>query len=143
MTDPYRVLQVTPEAEPEVVTAAYYALAKKYHPDRDASTYAARRIREVNAAYALLRDPAFRSRLQRDKRVAEYAAAAASPPSMRAKPNGQEVTRLTFGRYAGSTLADIARRDPDYLRWLSRHSSGLAFRTEINTILDRVGVAAS
>jgi uncharacterized protein (DUF3820 family) len=46
-------------------------------------------------------------------------------------------TRLTFGRYAGWTLRDIARQDPDYLRWLSRHSSGVQYRTEIYEILTR------
>lgn len=31
--DPYRVLYVQPDAPPEVISAAYRALAKKYHPD--------------------------------------------------------------------------------------------------------------
>ena len=34
--DPYAVLQVLPSAEPEVVNAAFKALALKYHPDHDA-----------------------------------------------------------------------------------------------------------
>ncbi len=46
-------------------------------------------------------------------------------------------TRLTFGRYTGWTLRDLARQDPDYLRWLSRHSSGIRYRTEIYQILTR------
>ena len=32
--DPYKVLQVDPEAEDEVIQAAYRRLAQKYHPDR-------------------------------------------------------------------------------------------------------------
>ena len=59
--DPYRVLQVAPHAEQEVIQAAYRALALKYHPDRDRTTYALRRMLQVNAAYALLRDEAARS----------------------------------------------------------------------------------
>ena len=43
VTDPYRVLQVAPTAEQEVVNAAFRALALKYHPDRDPSQAAARR----------------------------------------------------------------------------------------------------
>jgi hypothetical protein len=39
--------------------------------------------------------------------------------------------RLDFGRYAGWSLHDLARKDPAYLRWLARHSSGLRFRREI------------
>ena len=44
-------------------------------------------------------------------------------------------TQLSFGRYAGWTLRDIARRDEAYLRWLSRHSSGIRFRAEIAKLL--------
>ena len=33
INDFYRVLQVDPAAEPEVIRAAYRALARKYHPD--------------------------------------------------------------------------------------------------------------
>ena len=33
VTDPYKVLQVDPDAEREVIRAAYRTLALKYHPD--------------------------------------------------------------------------------------------------------------
>jgi uncharacterized protein (DUF3820 family) len=52
-------------------------------------------------------------------------------------------TRLTFGRYAGWTLRDLARQDPDYLRWLSRHSSGIRYRTEIYQILSKMEPAVA
>lgn len=44
-------------------------------------------------------------------------------------------TRLDFGHYAGSTLEELARVDPDYLRWLARHPSGVRYRAEINRVL--------
>jgi hypothetical protein len=44
---------------------------------------------------------------------------------------------LDFGRYEGWSIADLARRDPDYLRWLRRHSSGIRFRREIDATLPR------
>jgi hypothetical protein len=44
---------------------------------------------------------------------------------------------LDFGRYAGWRLADLARHDPDYLRWLSRHSAGIRFREQIARLLPR------
>jgi hypothetical protein len=44
---------------------------------------------------------------------------------------------LDFGRYQGWTIADLARRDPDYLRWLSRHSSGIRFRSAIADALPK------
>jgi len=52
-------------------------------------------------------------------------------------------TRLTFGRYTGWTLRDLARQDPDYLRWLSRHTSGIRYRTEIYAILGKMAMGAA
>jgi hypothetical protein len=52
-------------------------------------------------------------------------------------------TRLEAGRYAGWMLRDLADHDPDYLRWLSRHASGLRYRTEINRVLGAKGVPAA
>jgi curved DNA-binding protein CbpA len=43
--------------------------------------------------------------------------------------------RLDFGRYQGWSLADVAKVDVDYLRWLRRHSSGLRFRREIDRLV--------
>jgi curved DNA-binding protein CbpA len=43
--------------------------------------------------------------------------------------------RLDFGRYEGWSLYDLVKRDPAYLRWLARHSSGLRFRREISRVL--------
>jgi hypothetical protein len=44
-------------------------------------------------------------------------------------------TTLDFGRYAGWSVAELARHDPDYLRWLSRHSSGIRYRSAIAKVL--------
>ena len=54
MKDPYKILNVTRDAEQEVVAAAYKALARKYHPD--VSELDAQRMKEINWAYDLLRD---------------------------------------------------------------------------------------
>ena len=43
---------------------------------------------------------------------------------------------LDFGRYSGWSVADIARQDPDYLRWLARHSSGIRYRRKIAELLE-------
>ena len=42
--DAYRVLQVDPEAEDEVIKAAYRRLARKYHPDLAFGSEAAGRM---------------------------------------------------------------------------------------------------
>lgn len=56
MKDYYRVLQVHPQAGPEVIQAAYRRLARNYHPDTagDAGDDAA--MQELNEAYAVLSD---------------------------------------------------------------------------------------
>lgn len=63
--DHYRRLQVTRDADIEVIDRAYRALSLKYHPDhasaaeRDAAT---RRMQRLNEAYRTLRDPDRRRR---------------------------------------------------------------------------------
>lgn len=44
-------------------------------------------------------------------------------------------SRLDFGHYAGRTIAALADEDPDYLRWLARHPSGVRYRAEIQRVL--------
>jgi curved DNA-binding protein CbpA len=65
MQDPYAALQVARNAEPEVIAAAYRSLARKYHPDKNASDGSKERMQELNAAYEILRDPAKRKRYDR------------------------------------------------------------------------------
>lgn len=55
MTDPYKVLGVSPDASDEEIKKAYRALARKYHPDKyrdsDLADLASEKMKEVNAAY--------------------------------------------------------------------------------------------
>lgn len=53
--DLYAELGVAPQAEPEVVRAAYRALAQRYHPDRvGAGLAAAAKMARLNGAYEVL-----------------------------------------------------------------------------------------
>lgn len=53
MNDPYQVLGVSPSASDDEVKAAYRALAKKYHPDRNnGSPEAEKKMMQINDAYA-------------------------------------------------------------------------------------------
>jgi hypothetical protein len=47
-------------------------------------------------------------------------------------------TRLDFGHHAGRTVEELAEIDPDYLRWLERHASGVRYRGEIRRVLGLV-----
>jgi hypothetical protein len=89
---------------------------------------------ELNAAYALIRT-ADRRQVYDSGRARRPA----TPPSptvtpIRVEPRGDAET-IDFGRYAGWTLRQLAREDPDYLRWLSRHSSGIRYRHRIEELL--------
>src|SRR5215472_12300555 len=57
----YEILQVDPRAEPEVLEAAFRRLARKYHPDVSRTSDSVERMKELNAAYEVLRDPARRA----------------------------------------------------------------------------------
>lgn len=56
-SDHYAILGVTPTAETVVISAAYRALIRHYHPDTNPDPEAQARAREITAAYAVLRDP--------------------------------------------------------------------------------------
>ena len=59
--------------------------------------------------------------------------AAGRPPG---EPSGSV---LNFGRFAGWSLGEIARRDLDYVEWLDRSPIGRQYRDEIDTILRKAG----
>lgn len=137
--DAYEILHIRPDADQIVVRAAYRALAGRFHPDNDSNASSTRRMAELNAAYAQIGSPERRAvyDAMRRRMAAISAAGTPAPRPMRqagisegAKPtNGADM--LDFGRYQGWTISQIARTDPDYLRWLARHSSGLRYRRAI------------
>ncbi len=73
--DPYKILQVDPEAEPEVVRTAYRRLARKYHPDVATGPDAQQRMVQINQAWEMLRDPVRRAAVDRAQARAADAAA--------------------------------------------------------------------
>src|SRR5512132_185617 len=66
--DYYKILQVDPAADPEVITAAYRRLAVKYHPDTNSSPDATARMQRINESYAVLSDPVQRATYDRSRR---------------------------------------------------------------------------
>ncbi len=102
IVNPYKVLQVDKDAEQEVIDAAYRRLAAKYHPDRDGATSATQRMKEINAAYEMLKDPERRRahRVYQEKRESGYEAVKETP----------KATSVAQARQAAPAEASIFRR---------------------------------
>lgn len=141
--DAYEVLQVRSDASQIVVQAAFRALAAAYHPD--AGNGSTRRMAELNEAYAQIRTPDRRAVYDRigqpGSTIRPEGGEPQSRPARAATRNARGAGVLDFGRYAGWAIADLARHDPDYLRWLSRHSSGIHFRRAIEQAICNIETA--
>jgi molecular chaperone DnaJ len=56
ISDPYKILGVSPDASDDEIAKAYRKLAKKYHPDlNQGDTEAAKKMSEINAAYDMIK----------------------------------------------------------------------------------------
>jgi curved DNA-binding protein CbpA len=144
--DAYQILNVTSDADPDVIRAAYRVLARKLHPDGRATPLnpvAETRMADLNWAYAQIRDATARARYEVERREAPPRAA---PPPTSTDPRTHGVSPppaehdptlavLDFGRYAGWKLHDVAKRDIDYITWLHRHASAAHFRPAIDRLL--------
>jgi DnaJ-class molecular chaperone len=76
VSDYYTVLQVDPQAEQEVIDAAYRRLAAKYHPDvNGGSAEATERMKLLNEAHEVLCDPIKRKAYDRGRAVSRQQAA--------------------------------------------------------------------
>ncbi len=155
--DAYRILQVLPTADQEEIKVAYRRLARRYHPDRAPDDVSTSRMIELNQAWELVGDPSRRAAYDRangfsaDPRRAASAAAhtatgyspseSSGPPHHDAAPHaGPPPGRpsgsvLTFGRYSGWSLGEIARVDREYIEWLDRMPIGRQYRHEIRELL--------
>jgi curved DNA-binding protein CbpA len=155
LRDPYEILQVRTKAVPEVIEAAYRALAVLHHPDRSGQEGADQAMADLNWAYAVLRDPELRASYDGRQvpipvsqpaaetaptTLSERIAEAAEAAHGRAAANAAD-TVIDFGRYAGMTLRQLARLDPGYLEWLRRHSSGVRYRHQIDQVLGHMSGA--
>jgi curved DNA-binding protein CbpA len=86
--DPYKILQVDPEAEEEVISAAYRRLARKYHPDVALDAESAARMAAINAAWELIGDPVRRAAFDRERLVQAALERSAAEAAARAPATG-------------------------------------------------------
>jgi len=137
--DYYGVLGVDPRADHDEIRAAYRTLARQNHPDVDGGSNAYMAV--LNEAWSVLGSPDMRAHYDLELGLTPTVAvppppATAPPPAVprwhRGEPDG---TVLEFGRYAGWSLRDLARHDPDFLRWLERMPIGIRYRPEIERLL--------
>jgi curved DNA-binding protein CbpA len=204
--DPYKVLQVDPEAEQDVIAAAYKRLARRHHPDVSPDPASVATMVRINQAWEMLRDPVRRAAVDRARvraagtnarvvaadgraHATRQAHQHAAPPrdgdpgwpfpgmqdpssgpfdasaervsptwtsgrstqgyrydtrtmgagSAGAPPGNPSGSIVTFGRYEGWTLGEIARRDLEYLEWLDRMPIGRTYAAEIDVLLRQHG----
>jgi len=71
MQNHYEILGVSPNSETEVITAAYRAMMRKYHPDTNKSASASERAKQINAAYDALKNPITRSEYDKNIKVSK------------------------------------------------------------------------
>jgi curved DNA-binding protein CbpA len=156
----YDVLMVSPKADRQLISVVYRHLAKRYHPDKDPSPAAAVRMAELNKAYAVLSDDERRRRYDEeialggpqaqdvvpgDSRpgrmgVVNTSATAREPHGEAGPPPANPPAAgnpLTFGRYRGWTLNQVARYDFGYIVWLSRTTMGRNYKRELDVLLRR------
>lgn len=96
----YDILGVSPDAEPAVIEAAYRALIKKYHPDRNSG--GADRSAALNEAFSVLRDPRKRMEYDRQRGIDS------TPPSMDVRDREQAT-----GNGARATESTATKECPD------------------------------
>jgi len=101
--DLYAELCVTPQAESEVIRAAFRALAQRYHPDRQvgASALCAAKMARINQAYSVLSQP---------ERRRAYDASRCAPSPQSLKPLIHITTTQSTMRHAPPYLTTYDAR---------------------------------
>src|SRR5205807_78800 len=97
------------------------------------------RMVALNRAWGILGDNGSRAAYDRSRAAVAHRSTPSQPGrdgrdngAARATPGS---TTLDFGRYAGWSLDQISRKDPDFLEWLARMPIGRPYRSEIEALL--------
>jgi len=146
--DPYEVLGVPRTASTQQIRAAYVERARRLHPDL-VGLRGLDGMRELNEAWAILKDHSRRSAHDRANGIIASAAAPSGSPYAVDDPNRPFWTgamgpspgrpwgpKLDFGIYEGWSIGEISRRDRGYLVWLRDKPEVRAFRDEIDKLIN-------
>jgi curved DNA-binding protein CbpA len=132
--DLYGELNVLATATTASLHRAYRERARRIHPDVVGDDSAMKRL---NVAWDVLRDPQRRAAYDRERAAAfrdetvvvSMPMAPAGPP-----PGGGFGPVLDFGRYAGWSVGEVAREDPEFLKWFRSVPNGRAYRRAIDAV---------
>jgi curved DNA-binding protein CbpA len=136
--DYYGLLGVDPRAERSAIHRAYRDMARRFHPDvtGDEST-----MKLINAAWDVLRDATRRATYDAERGTPSQStivagAPAPSQPDHAGRPPGKPFGPvLTYGRYEGWSLGEIASVDPAYLEWLRNAPGYRWLRADVDAVL--------
>jgi curved DNA-binding protein len=86
--DYYKILGVSVDADAQEIKTAYRKLARKYHPDLNASDGAAEKFKEIAEAYEVLKDPRKKAKFDDLRKYGSESTSGFQPP-----PGWQSNTR--------------------------------------------------
>lgn len=136
--DYYAELNVPPTANFAALHVAYRERARRIHPDVIGDDSAMKRL---NEAWDVLRHPERRAAYDRQRTAAfrDETNVMSMGPSHAGRPPGRGFgSVLDFGRYQGWSLGEVAREDPEFLRWLRSVPIGRAYRREIDAVFSEL-----
>jgi tetratricopeptide (TPR) repeat protein len=106
--DPYAELQLSPDAEPELIKAAFKALAKKYHPDKFSDPVEKKRAEQkmarINEAQQLLASGNYRPPRSRPSEPSAAPPPPPPPPKRTPPPSTHPSTPPPRSRKTGSEI---------------------------------------
>jgi curved DNA-binding protein CbpA len=109
----YQILQVSPEADPATLKAAYRNLCKQYHPDLNAGSAAEEQMKLLNEAYAVVSDPVRRK--DYDAQHLNHSSTNNSSNTSSEKTSTSRTSKTTSSTTAASTRSTRPKQRKDWL----------------------------
>jgi curved DNA-binding protein CbpA len=137
--DYYEVLQVSPNADEEVIQAAYRRLAMKWHPDRNpGDPFADSQIKLLNDAYAMLSDPMKRREYDLGRRRSSTSGGREEAPAQAGSKSEQEPRSAappSRGESPSATTVGPESLVDDHVWWQSGLVRAVVFGGGVGVVL--------